>query len=553
MAILFTPPTGGTPIVPPSQVGWEQPDNSVDYYFFAFNLEATGTVFDLAASGFTWNTSLDTTEVTVDSGGMADFTVTVDIPSTAVGGEADEATITLTRQGGSDSIEVSTTTLVQDEPDSWQDVSDMIVFVEQPVAAGVGTDLYVISGAFFDEIASSLYVTDYVQLMHLGGDYLTWEFSYICPEGALWDPDQECCYDDTLSTCVAEDFGTLMPMPDARAYPEGCTMNDKIFVLGGLGVDDLGSYYADTVFVYDTTDNSWEVAEPMPAERIDHAVVCDEANDTLYVIGGYGEDEISQPNIWAFDYATGSWDTSLADMPGSRTGASAQLIDSDTILVAGGWFDDLASVRSDLYSIADDEWTQTGDLPAERVRGASAMFDGRMCMFGGISLLGGTNWDDDSFDCYSEGYWIPQVSVMNQGRTDCVGTSLGDAMYVVSGTEELESAYTPAEYIERYPTSTLPPLPPGDEVPDVAPDVAPDEAPDMGVDPEPDATPDATPDMSTDVQPDTEGDVQTDTGGGGGGGDDGCGCAASNVDTKSPAVLIVGLLFGLGVILRRRS
>jgi MYXO-CTERM domain-containing protein len=362
--------------------------------------------------------------------------------------------------------------------------------------------------------------------------------------------------------------GTLHPLPDARVDAQGCGIGDEIFVVGGIGVGEEESFVADTIFIYDTVDDEWSEGAAMPEGRFDHAVACDAGRGLVFVIGGqtpFDDEGVSDTTttIWAYDVANDSWDETLTDADGTWTSHSAKLIDADTILVAGGYYEDFLSVETYLYDIENDTWTATGDLPWERLLNASAMLPpGRMCLIGGTSFAGGSyNANDDSYDCYSEGYWIPQVATLGLARTYLTGTNMGDSMVLVGGVEidPEDSPFQPAVYnqsatIERYPTGDLPDEPPVEPVPDAAPDAAPDAGPDAAPDT---GTPDAAPDTGVpDVTVDAAGETGAEAGpsqGGGGGDDDGCGCtAAPSGGAQSGALMLLGLFFGLFVLRRRR-
>lgn len=552
MAIVFTPPTEGTPIVPMNQVGWNEPDNSVDFDFSAFNLDADEVIFDVTVAGNVWTTTPDPTTITLAAGANDEFAVSVAIPDTAVGGDADEATITLTPQGTGDPIDVTTLTLVQDDPDEWQPVTDMIILVDEPVVAGFGSTLYLFSGTYYDELAAQHYVTDIVQALHLDGEYIEWSYSYMCQSGSGWDADLDCCADESGGCSDPED-GTLVPMPDARANAAGCGMNDKVYIVGGQAVGETEVVSADTIFIYDTVANTWTIGAAMSEGRQGSAVVCDAARNTVYVIGGYGPyDAEGQANpvdtFWAYDAAANTWNTSLAQLSADWGRNSAQLIDADTILVAGGYYDGMVSTRTELYDIAGNAWSQTGDLPYERVLHGSALnADGRMCLIGGVSWGGGFTYDDDTFDCYADGYWIPQVAYLDEGRSQVVATTMGDAMYVVGGVlYNEEGPYVQVPSIERYPlTDDLPDEPPQ---PEVAPEAPPEMAPDAGTEGDGGSAAEVGPDAGT-IEADAGSEVTPSSGGGSS--DSGC-CSVGAGHTPVPGYLALSLLLGLAVTLRRQ-
>jgi len=501
MAVEFTPPTGGTPIVPIQRVGWARPGNTVTHDFTAFNIEPSSVTFTVSAAGGTWITTPSVTTLTVAPGASQAFAVAVNIPGTAVGGDSDVSTITLhPTSGGAGDKTVTVTTLVQDEALAWQRVSYMPITVDRPAVAVLGNDIYVISGLQYDALSVQMTIMISFQILHM--DMLVWDHSDAATGGTL----------DEL------EFGVYLG--------DACAMNDHIYVLAGRTGATAEPLIWDTLFIYDATAGTWSPSATLPEARFGGAVVCDATNDTLYIIGGYGpfdpveETAYPQNTIWTYDPGTDSFDTTLGAMPGTRVIHEAELIDADTILVAGGYFDDFLSTRTDLYEISTDTWTRTGDLPWERLYfGSGILPTGRMCLFGGSSFA---DWPttllEDTYDCYSDGYWIPQVSNMTEALTYVVGVTLDDRLYAVGGAETDTLGWPPTSYsqsarVERYPTGPLP---------DVSIDTGVDTAGDTDDDLPGDVTIDVPPDGETDSPTDGPIDVPSE---GDGGGDKGCGCS----------------------------
>ncbi len=500
-AVVFTPPTGGTPVVPLERVGWDRPGDTVTHNFTAFNLESTDVVFDITASGGSWTTTPSVSSLTVTAGSSASFTVNVTIDSAAAGGASDVSTITLTPSSGGVGVKtVDVITLVQDDPDSWQRFSFMPITVDQPASAVVGDDIWLFSGYTYDALSVTRIIQNTIQVLHT--DTRSWNHS-----------------DTALG-------GTLTPLDWGGGNANACAVGGLVYVTGGLTGDTDAPVSAATR-IYDPATDTWSAGADMPEPRQSHAQVC--SADRVFVIGGYGDyDETTgfaypQDNLWVYNPSSDSWDSTVAQHPGPRARHNAELIDANTILVAGGYFDGFLSKTTHTYSISGDAWTETtGKLPWERLyAGSGVLPTGRMCLVGGSSFA---DWPttllEDTYDCYSDGYWIPQIANMNPpARTYVVAETVNDTIYALGGVETDTLGWPPTQYdqtglIDRYPSSSMPDAP-IDATPDVPTDGddVPGDIPSI--------------DVPTDTTGDTEDDVSIDvpTDGGGGDGDGGCGCS----------------------------
>ncbi|MBW2262412.1 MAG: hypothetical protein JRG91_10605 [Deltaproteobacteria bacterium] len=504
-AVHLTPPSGGTPVVPPRSVDWDLPGRTATHDFIVYNLESGAAVFDITPSGGTWTTTPSVTTLSVASGSTGTFSVDVAIDSTTTGGEADVSTITLhPTSGGAGDVTAETVTLVQDPPSSWDNVTSMPIRVERPATATLGDDIYLVSGLQYDALAVTRYAQDSLQVLDTVS--LTWNHS--------------------------GSGGTLTPLTFSLGDAAACGMNGRIYVTGGLTTTTTPTI-SRQVHVYDPSTDTWTLGTDMPEERFRHVMVCDAARDTFHVIGGYGPYvsgvAYPQDNMWAHDAATGTWDTSIAQLPGTRGNHGAELIDPDTILVAGGSFDEIYSKRTDLYDIATDTWTRTGDLVWERFHAASGVLPtGRMCLSAGSSFaLWPTTLLEDTYECYSSGYWIPQMALMNAARTRVAGATVGSQIYAIGGVDTDTLAWPPSRYtqltlVERYPRTTAPdgstdPVPdpvvdPVDDPVDDGPDDVPADVPDDPTeDPTFDPTDDPTADPAEDAEEDAVDDALEDT------------------------------------------
>ena len=72
----------------------------------------------------------------------------------------------------------------------------------------------------------------------------------------------------------------LADMPEARSEMESAVIGESIYVIGGLSNTNR---ITDSVFVFDTNDESWSIGTSMPLE-LHHAGVAS-YDGKLYVVG----------------------------------------------------------------------------------------------------------------------------------------------------------------------------------------------------------------------------------------------------------------------------
>lgn len=90
-----------------------QPGDTVEYTVTIMNNGTADDTYDLALSGESWNSTLSVNSISLDSGEIDTFTVSVEIPGGATPGDADTVTVTATSTGdGSVTDEADLTTSI---------------------------------------------------------------------------------------------------------------------------------------------------------------------------------------------------------------------------------------------------------------------------------------------------------------------------------------------------------------------------------------------------------------------------------------------------------
>lgn len=497
-AVRFYPPAGGTPALPKVTKHWGRPGDELTFDYWIFNLDPAAVNFTIAESTSAWSPILSAASLTLNPGESSPFTVTVTIPGDASDGAGDVATVTFTPDSG-DPRTVEAISLVQAEELEWQQLPDVPMAMEQAGAATVDNYIFVTGGIRLDTITETAILEDAVHR-----------------------------YDVSTNTWVSSEDGAIESLPYPRGGHAACGMDGKVYVMGGYGEIGADAQIAQDLYIYDVAANTWDTGALMTHNKLEFAAVCDQSAGNIYAMGGWSNpdgtalaDASLSDALLVYDAAGDSWSEAAA-MTGTRIGIVAGMPDGNTIIVAGGYYNGWMSTSSERYSITGDVWTLIDDLTVHRIYPAGGVLPpGRFCVAGGFNTDVGR---EDTFECFDDPYWIPQIALLNVARVYMTSITSDGQIYAINGNYVNESVDPPeielSAAFERYPASPIPdpteepvdevePLPDALPDADVIDDVPPDVAPDA------DAATDTLEDPTTD--PEQEGEN-------GNGGDDGCGC-----------------------------
>ncbi|PJF39838.1 MAG: hypothetical protein D6737_16515, partial [Chloroflexi bacterium] len=140
-----------------------------------------------------------------------------------------------------------------------------------------------------------------------------------------------CSSPSTLPIKTVGEWVLGTPMPTPRAEAAVTYLDGKIYVAGGLTLNDLGSF-TPALEVYDIATDSWEQLAPLPT--LVHHTQIRAIDGKLYIAGGFNVDFVPIVEGWVYDIATDTWDT-IAPLPEPR-GAHQLLVFDDQLWVVGG-------------------------------------------------------------------------------------------------------------------------------------------------------------------------------------------------------------------------
>jgi non-specific serine/threonine protein kinase len=124
----------------------------------------------------------------------------------------------------------------------------------------------------------------------------------------------------------------------------------------------------------------------MPAGRWQHASVA--IDGRIYVVGGVVEGTRDPHAVWAYDIASGEWQTDIAPLPTEREHLTAVAADGHLIAVGGRKIHQIGAVES--YDPGTNVWTNLPEMPTPRGGNAIGLIGNK------IHLTGGENLNDNS-------------------------------------------------------------------------------------------------------------------------------------------------------------
>ena len=190
----------------------------------------------------------------------------------------------------------------------------------------------------------------------------------------LSDPtDEAWVYEPELDS-----WSVIATMPGSRAAHATAALDDKLYIVGGMGV---GSNF---LWVYDPDSDSWETTRTsLPTLREHLAAVA--LKGKLYAIGGRMPDQGNLTTVEIFDPARGTWERA-ADMPTARGGITAAVLDGNIHIAGGEDFNaspNCTFANHERFDAAKNQWTTLPSLPTPRHGLSSSVVDGRWFVIGG--------------------------------------------------------------------------------------------------------------------------------------------------------------------------
>ncbi|NNK33728.1 MAG: hypothetical protein HKP02_11420 [Xanthomonadales bacterium] len=235
---------------------------------------------------------------------------------------------------------------------------------------------------------------------------------------------------------------TMAPMPTGRRMPVTGVVGGKCYVIGGRVTD--GGSALNTVEAYDPSTDSWTTHAPMPTARFAHAAAV--VDGIIYVIGGTNFRSL-YPLVEAYDPATNSW-TTLTPMTTAR-GLHGAAAANGKIYVMGGTVDGGSTFTSmEIYDPVTDSWSAGPDMPLGKFSLSASVVNNRIYAVGGTNGFGALN-HVAAYDLGTQ-TWA-EVAPMNTNRARFASAEAGNRIYAIGGTIQFEGQdHVGMNLVERY-------------------------------------------------------------------------------------------------------
>jgi non-specific serine/threonine protein kinase len=176
---------------------------------------------------------------------------------------------------------------------------------------------------------------------------------------------------------------TLPRLPEPRDHMGLVAVDGQIYLTGG------GIFFQPAarsgLWRYDPKARHWSALAPMPADRWQHASVA--LDGRIYVVGGVTEGD-NPHAVWAYDIASGVWQTNIAPLPTEREHVGAVAANGLMIVIGGRKIHQIGAVEA--YDPQANAWRTLPDLPTPRGGSAVGLL-GNV-----IHVAGGENLNDNS-------------------------------------------------------------------------------------------------------------------------------------------------------------
>ncbi|WP_196140944.1 kelch repeat-containing protein [Aliikangiella sp. G2MR2-5] len=146
-------------------------------------------------------------------------------------------------------------------------------------------------------------------------------------------------------------------------------------------------------WLFDTAENRWSQAKPVPTARNSAAGVC--LNNQWFVFGGRTVNGGNLAVNEVYDFKSDRWEK-RAPMPQAQGGLAAAAI-KDRIYVFGGeFFDNGGGVFKEVweYSVREDHWRKVGEMPLPRHGLGAVAYDDSIFVIAGATKASGNGTSD---------------------------------------------------------------------------------------------------------------------------------------------------------------
>jgi N-acetylneuraminic acid mutarotase len=278
-------------------------------------------------------------------------------------------------------------------------------------------------GTWSNGTPMSLYRSEHAATMLNGRIYVA---------GGLAGPDNNftgvtlsfASYDPATDTWREED-----PVPEELHHMGIAALGGRIYITGGYTDSDF-TVDNNKVYVYDPgapPGSRWTRAADMPDNRAAHASAA--IGGLLYVVGGVGP---NSAQLWVYNPATNSWDTTRAPLPTQREHLTAVGLNGKLYAIGGRWFGFGNVGTLEEYDPAINTWTTRPSMPTPRSGLTAAVVHGRIHVTGGEDLGSSHTFNEHEVYNPAVNSWSTFVN-MPTARHGVPSASIDNRWYVIGG------------------------------------------------------------------------------------------------------------------------
>ncbi|MGH8873961.1 MAG: Kelch repeat-containing protein, partial [Acidimicrobiia bacterium] len=253
-----------------------------------------------------------------------------------------------------------------------------------------------------------------------------------------------------VTVLVPDETGCWEPkadMPQAILDATGAVAGGQLYTVGGK----TSSGHVDNLYAYNPATNTWDTTLPdLPAGALEDVAAVGYDGE-VYVFGGAtGPFSGATTQAHSFDPGTEQW-TALPNMPTARAGATAEVFD-DKIYLIGGMDPEGASLDTvDVYTPATNTWSSGPAMQVRRDNPGSAVLDGHLYVFGGRTRNADGSSPEPNLTSVERlttpgGPWELRADLPTGRRSMVVGV-IGGRAQVIGGedpTTDVNEEYDPA-------------------------------------------------------------------------------------------------------------
>jgi N-acetylneuraminic acid mutarotase len=251
---------------------------------------------------------------------------------------------------------------------------------------------------------------------------------------------------------------TMAPMPDLRTEVSVTSDGQRLYVLGGFGIE-AGQVTAPlAVYSYDPTTDSWLQLTDLPA-GVNHAGLV-YLDGLLYVVGGHSGTSFNPTDqLMIYDIAGDEWRRG-PPMPTPRGAAAVAILDGRIHVIGGETPSGITGVH-EVFDPATNSWATAAPMPTPREHISAASVGTEIVVLGGRNGETSTMTTNEIYDAATDS-WRAGADVPT-GRSGTATVALDGKVYFFGG-EQFDDVTGTFDAAERYDPATdrwerLPPMP----------------------------------------------------------------------------------------------